>query len=455
MKKNILFLIAISVLALSACTDDEPELGVAPTAADAAFTYSASATSPNILEFKAARTDVVAVWDFGNGTTGEGPNGVGTYPNAGTYAVTLTIFTKGGSAKRTDSVVIAADDPTLLNDPLFRLLTGGTDSLNGKTWVIDSANGGHFGVTYNEQGVFGYLPNDYSADPGNHAGMGMYDDRYNFSIFAFQFNMITNGNVFIDDNQAGNFPGSTKISNSDDFIAPVANKIGQTWTITKGVDTTLTVSEGSFLGFYTGARVYTILNLTENELYLRYADASNSNLNWYLKLIPEGYVPGSGGGGSGGGGSTGVELPIDFEGTDPGFESFNGSTASVVSNPNSTGINTSANVLQTIKGGSNDAGIYVDLGSKLDFSTNTKIAFKLFNSTNPFVGGTCRVKLEDQSNPQNSVEVDVTLVATPAWIQYEADFAGSASGQYDRIVFFPGWATTGTDTYNIDDIEQR
>lgn len=455
MKKNILFLLAITVLAFSACTDEEPELGVAPTAADAAFNYSASATSPNILEFKAARTDVVAVWDFGNGTTGEGPKGIGTYPNAGTYAVTLTIFTKGGSAKRTDSVVIAADDPTLLNDPLFRLLTGGTDSLNGKTWVIDSANGGHFGVTYNEQGVFGYLPNDYSADPGNHAGMGMYDDRYNFSIFAFQFNMITNGHVFIDDNQAGNFPGSRKLGNSDDFIAPVANKIGQTWTITKGVDTTLTVSEGSFLGFYTGVRVYKILNLNENELYLRYADASNSNLNWYLKLIPEGYVAGSGGGGSGGGGGNGVQLPIDFEGTDPGFLSFNGSTASVVSNPNSTGINTSANVLQTIKGGSNDAGIYVDLGAKLDLSTNTKIAFKLFNSTNPFVGGTCRIKLEDQSNPQNSVEVDVTLVATPAWIQYEADFAGSASGQYDRIVFFPGWATTRTDTYNIDDIEQR
>ena len=450
MTKNILILLAISLLGFSSCKDDEPELGPAPTAADAAFTYTESSTSPNILQFKAARTDVVAVWDFGNGTSAEGPSGIGTYPNKGTYAVTLTIFTKGGSATRTDSVVIAADDFALLNDPLFRLLSGGLDSVNGKTWVLDSANAGHFGVTYSSIGDFGYLPNDYSAPANNHGGFGMYDDRYNFSLQGYQFNMITNGNVFIDNLQAGNFPGSTQISGSEDYIAPLANQIGENWSITKGVDTTLTVSGRSFMGFYTGVKVYKILNLTENELYLRYADASNANLQWYIRLIPEGYVPGSGGGGS-----AGVELPIDFEGTDPGFSSFNGSTASVVSNPNPTGDNTSANVLQTIKGGSNDAGIYVDLGSELDLSTNTKIAFKLFNSTNPFVGGTCRVKLEDQSNPQNSVEVDVTLVATPAWIQYEADFAGSASGQYDRIVFFPGWATTGTDTYNLDDIEQK
>ena len=450
MKKNILFLIAISVLAFSSCKEDDPTLGPAPTADDAAFTYTESSTSPNILEFKAARTDVVAVWDFGNGTTAEGPNAVGTYPNAGTYAVTLTVFTKGGSAKRTDSVVIAADDPTLLNDPLFRLLTGGTDSLNGKTWVIDSANGGHFGVTYNEQGVFGYLPNDYSADPGNHAGMGMYDDRYNFSIFAFQFNMITNGNVFVDDNQAGNFPGSTKISNSDDFIAPVANKIGQTWTIIKGVDTTLTVSEGSFLGFYTGARVYTILNLTENELYLRYADASNANLNWYLKLIPEGYVPGSGGGG-GGGGSVGFPLPMDFETTSPTFTTFNGSTANIINNPVAFGANTSSKVLEVVRGTSADAGVAVDLDFKLDFSSESKISFKLFSP----VGGTFKVKLENQNNSSSSTELDVTTIGTTGWLTYEVDFAGATSGEYDKLVLFPGFGDTSTSTYYIDDIIQK
>jgi len=183
---------------------------------------------------------------------------------------------------------------------------------------------------------------------------------------------------------------------------------------------------------------------------LRYADANDANLQWYLRLIPAGYVPIPGGGGS-----TGASLPIDFEGVDPGFTSFNGSSASIANNPNPVGINTSSNVLETIKGAGSDAGIYVDLDSKLDLSTNTKIAFKIFNSSNPFLGGTCRVKLEDQSNPQNNVEVDVTLFGTPAWIEYEADFSGSPSGQYDRIIFFLGWGTSGTDTYNLDDINQK
>jgi len=95
MKKSILFLVTAVILVFSSCREDDPTLGPAPTLADAAFTYSASSTSPNILEFKAARTDVVAIWDFGNGTSAEGPTGTGTYPNKGVYAVTLTVFTKG------------------------------------------------------------------------------------------------------------------------------------------------------------------------------------------------------------------------------------------------------------------------------------------------------------------------------------------------------------------------
>ena len=98
MKKNILFLITIVLLAFSSCKDDEPVLGDAPTSADAEFTFVESVVTPNIIDFKAVRSDVVAVWDFGNGTSAEGVEGTGTYPRRGTYTVTLTIFSQGGSA---------------------------------------------------------------------------------------------------------------------------------------------------------------------------------------------------------------------------------------------------------------------------------------------------------------------------------------------------------------------
>ena len=45
MKKNILFLITITLLAFSSCKEDEPVLGEAPTVADAAFTFVESAST--------------------------------------------------------------------------------------------------------------------------------------------------------------------------------------------------------------------------------------------------------------------------------------------------------------------------------------------------------------------------------------------------------------------------
>ncbi|MFT5668781.1 MAG: hypothetical protein ACI9DK_002986, partial [Vicingaceae bacterium] len=127
---------------------------------------------------------------------------------------------------------------------------------------------------------------------------------------------------------------------------------------------------------------------------------------------------------------------------------FNGSSVAVINNPVPVGNNTSSRVLETVHGSSTDAGISVDLDAKLDFSTNGKIKFKLFAPS----GGVFKFKIEDQSDAQNNIEVDITCIATPAWIIYEADFTGSPSGVYDKLVLFPGWNTSSTDTYYIDDI---
>lgn len=451
MKKNLFFLLISSILVISSCREEDPELGTAPTTAEASFTYIESTISPNIIQFKANKSDAIASWDFGNGTSAQGTSVSAIYPNKGTYTVKLTIFSKGGSASTSQELIIVADDPSLLNDPLFTMLTGGVDSIDGKTWVMDSAYADHFGVGPNPSGPLGNVPQHYAATANEKSGTGLYNDEYVFKIAAFGFDMITNGLIYVHTDHKDNFTGSYQ--EKGDYNAPFPNQLGESWNLEfdAGSDTTLTFSGDAFLGMNTNVSTYRILSITEDVMHLRYLHDGNSELAWYLRLVRKGYDSGAGGGG---GGTTGVTLPIDFEGTDPGFTSFNGSTASVVSNPNSAGINVSANVLETVKGGANDAGIFVDLGSKLDFSSNSKITFKLFNP-NPFASGICRVKLEDQSNPQNSVEIDVNITGTPSWINYEADFTGSTSGQYDRIVLFPGWATTGTDTYHIDDIEQK
>ena len=451
MKKNILFLITVVLLAFSSCKDDEPVLGEAPTSADAEFTFVESVVTSNIIDFKAVRSDVVAVWDFGNGTSAEGVEGTGTYPRRGTYTVTLTIFSQGGSASTSQDLVIINDDFSLLSDPLFTYLTGGVDSLNGKTWAIDSASIGHFGVGPNPiDPAFGDTSNYYSAGINEKVGASFYDDRYVFKIGAFSFDMITQGIIYLNGNQSAAFPGSYD-PGVGDLSAPFPDQLGESWLLKfdAGEDTTLTVSGNSFLGYNTGVNTYKVIRLTENSMYLSYEDQNDAALRWYIRLIPRGSTPTSGGGG-GGGGSTGFPLPMDFETVEPTFAGFNGSSVAVINNPVAFGNNTSSKVLETVHGSSADAGITVDLDAKLDFSTNGKIKFKLFAPS----GGVFKFKIEDQSDAQNNVEVDITCTATPGWISYEADFTGSSSGVYDKLVLFPGWNTTSTDTYYIDDISR-
>ncbi|MEN9318628.1 MAG: hypothetical protein RL712_1198, partial [Bacteroidota bacterium] len=134
---KMLFLGVLGAFALAGC-EDEPSLGTPPTTADAEFTYAPTATNPNVIEFNAKNKDLIAKWDFGNGTKAEGPTVLGTFPLKGTYQVTLTVFNSGGSASTTQTITIAQDDATLLNNAMYTLLTGGSAGKGYKTWVIDS-----------------------------------------------------------------------------------------------------------------------------------------------------------------------------------------------------------------------------------------------------------------------------------------------------------------------------
>lgn len=293
-KTTLLGLVLCGLLFTAGCKDDEaPALGDAPTAEDAAFTYKPSAANPNTIEFTASNSSLTAKWDFGNGSTGEGTNVTSSYPNKGTYTVTLTVFNSGGSASSSQDIVIAQDDLDLLKNPLYTLLTGGVNGPGSKTWVVDSTRVGHFGVGPNPSSGFGDSSEYWTAPRLAKSSSGLYSDRYVFKISGFGFDHITNGLVFINDDQASDFPGS--YPNADDHSAPFADQMGETWTINEGADTTLTVSGKSFLGFFSGVRTYKIIRFTENALYLRYEDSKDPALAWYIRLVPIDLPPNDGG----------------------------------------------------------------------------------------------------------------------------------------------------------------
>ena len=282
-------LLLLPFFALAACVEDYALEADPPTSEDARFSFLSTEESDNILRFTSNKEFFLMTWDLGNGTTGSGRTVVGTYPMAGTYTVTLTVFNRGGSASYTEEVIIERTDPLLLDRPLYNMLTGGADAQAGKTWKVDASRAGHFGVGPNPSQA-GDFPEWYQAGPFEKEGGGMYDDRYTFFLADFAFNMETNGNVYINAAQASKFPGSFS-SNVGDYTAPYTAPAGLRWSMAEPTDSypELTISNGGFIGYFAGGRTYQIINIEENQLFLRFVDQANDGLAWYIRLVPEGF----------------------------------------------------------------------------------------------------------------------------------------------------------------------
>lgn len=439
---KLLFLGVMGAFALSGC-EDEPSLGAAPTTADAEFTYTPTAANPNVIEFDAKNKNLIAKWDFGNGTKAEGPTVQGTFPLKGTYVVTLTVFNSGGSASTSQTITIAQDDATLLNNPLYTILTGGSAGKGYKTWVIDSTRDGHFGVGPNPVGAAGNYPEWWAAKKNDKSNTGLYNDQFVFRLKGFGFDQMTKGDVYINSAQAANFPGAT-LNVKTDYTAPFADQTNQNWTLTMGTDTTLTVSGKSFIGYYTGVNTYKVIRMSENELFLRYVDAANSQLAWYIRLVPDTYPVDNGT-------DPTYTLPVDFENVEPKLTTFGGSTTAVISNPKSSGINTSTKVLETVHGNETWAGFFINMTNKFDFSSSKTISVKVYAPAT----GVLRMKLENGDNTAEFVEKDVDVTVANQWVEVSIDFSDAAAGKYNRLVLFPGWGVANAGTFYVDDIKQK
>lgn len=328
-------------------------------------------------------------------------------------------------------------------------LTGGPNQANGKTWVLDSARDGHFGVGPNPPSSAGRIPEWYSALALEKQGAGFYDDRYTFYSAASKFEMRTNGYVYVNSNHSGLFPGAVQTPVGD-HIAPFSDQLNNTWSLQESNNDTLIRINGiGFMGYYSGVREYEVIRLTDDELFVRMLDSLDNNLSWYQRFIREGYIPPGGGGG---GTPVGVSLPIDFESNPPLVESFGGSLDSIIDNPDRRGINFSNKVLESIHGVESWAGFYIDLDSKLDFTTNPLFTFKIWS---PNFSDTVRIKLEDRNNSNSFIELDVSIPNPYSWVEIQVPFGVNESNLYDRIVLFPGWGVPNAGTYYIDDIEQK
>lgn len=150
-----------------------------------------------------------------------------------------------------------------------------------------------------------------------------------------------------------------------------------------------------------------------------------------------------------------LTLPLDFQSTYAyPFVNFGGATATVVNNPNPSGINTSSKVGRMIKGAPEVwAGSFIDLVNPINFTVLRTFKVKVYS---PRVGAKLLLKVENPTNGGQFYEKEATTTVANAWEDLTFDYTAIPFGFYSRVVLIFDLGTAGDGspnfTYYFDDI---
>lgn len=459
------------------------------TSEQVSFSQEVSTSSANVLTF--VNTSDVKVpcsmsWDLGNGTTSKGKSAIGSYPFAGDYTVTLTLYTASGVAASKSQVIhIANSDYGLINTPVYSNLTGGLDNATGKTWVFDQYNNfakevadatgykvtGHLGL--GPQGSYGQ--EWWGAAP---------DEKNTWTMYATEFTFIQSGAKLIIKNEGVGY--GRKASSASVGGYHVTNESGDDATFdfaggnySFSIDESakypkLTLSGNSFMGYYCGSQDYEIFYQTDKVMALRINNTVESQ-DWVLVFcLKELNV------------STppvvktlkAVPLMENFEGTVPSVTFVGqdmGSKSGIYDNPMFNG-NASDKAYRYQKSTSPSSNLFFLASDyKFDLTKQNKITMKvMMPSYNDYTTENGKeswatsgkllpklaVKLYDSSSsePWNSA-TEKTVVFTSnqldKWIEVTFDFSDVATRQdYDKIVIqFGQEGHYGTGIFYFDDFK--
>lgn len=145
-----------------------------------------------------------------------------------------------------------------------------------------------------------------------------------------------------------------------------------------------------------------------------------------------------------------LTLPLDFESTSLtySFTNFDGGNATVVSNPQSSGINTSTKVGKMVKNaGQTWGGSWIGLAGPVDFSAGKYFRMKVYS---PRVGAKVLLKVENGANTALNYEKEVTTTKANAWEDLVFDYTGvNTANTYDHIVLIFDNGTAGDGSANF------
>ncbi len=153
-----------------------------------------------------------------------------------------------------------------------------------------------------------------------------------------------------------------------------------------------------------------------------------------------------------------VAMPLDFESTtiDYSWVGFGGANASLINNPDKTGINTSNKVVSIEKtaGAETWAGASLALTAPIDVTKGTKIQVAVWS---PKVGA--KILFKTENTPEITIQKEALTTKANAWEVLTFDLSTfpnyNASTQYKNIVLFPDFDVAGAGTtYYFDNITQ-
>ena len=293
MKKifNAVLLVGAAAALLLGCRPmdlDLHKLGAPVTEDQLSFSTTPSASTPNIIELtNTSSVNGVALWDLGNGSIVKGDKVSASYPFKGDYTITMSLYTTGGSATVSKVVSIADNDFGLLDTPGFNALTGGANATEGKTWVFARYTYGHFGVGDVNVAPEAGGPAWWQCDPNGKAGCSLYDNTYTFIQKGTKLVWKNNGSIYTNENGMNHLgQGGTPNEAVGDFDVPYTPGDNLSFVFDEAAGK-LTLSDGAFLGFYTGVSEYNIIKLDEHQLYVWCRSAAEPGNAWYFMFVPE------------------------------------------------------------------------------------------------------------------------------------------------------------------------
>lgn len=121
--------------------------------------------------------------------------------------------------------------------------------------------------------------------------------------------------------------------------------------------------------------------------------------------------------------------------------------ATLVANPNASGVNTSPNVGEWVRSGEQWAHMFMELDGTVDFTTGTTFQLK---GHFPIA---CQTLLKLENADGAFVEQSVDVTTTGEWVQLSYDFPGGESGIYNKVVIFFDFSASADHTFYIDDIQ--